>query len=370
MTNKKQKGLKRVLEQSSPDNNDKKISAKESNPLAKDDTQKSQKRLRINQSLTSKLHVLTNSKEMQISAHAPGIKTGAKNDNIWDFRVMIPYENSYLSRSKSIVMPIVENFRHRCVAKSRDHLMKLCKEKGIIPPLMAWERWQANSILHLQMHQRISNITGSSIENKKNNSVTSKINDIQSKDVTENENRIKNGELLDYILPSDSNHVDDGLIQDLERGGIEEDTAAHKIALEMSEHSYNLVKQIRIFQSSCSSTGKVAENNGNKKKKKPAAVIKKDLPIVIQHKHTFDISLGEKSKNLLKLNRNYYRKLKELYQLTRSYQGEIDHYITASDNNKDTEEIICIPADTNSNNDDDDDVPGGFHACLYTMLAR
>jgi hypothetical protein len=365
---KNKKGLKRkVVEQSSSDNADKKISTTEIDPseTAKDDVWKSQKRLRINQSLTSKLHILTNSKEMEIAAPLPGIKTGAKNDNIWNFKVMIPHEKSYRSAEIYLVKPVVENFRHRCVAKSREHLTKLCKEKGIIPPLMAWERWQANSILHQQLHQNDCNSSSSSSsgENKNKKSNGSKSSSIESTEVTENKNESKNGDIVDYIIPSDGNYVDNGLIQDLQRGGIEGETAAHKIAYEMSKHAQDLVQEIKAFESSCSASVEGAISNSNKKKKeKKPVVINGERPTVIQHKHTYDIYLGEKSKNLLKLNCNYYRKLRELYQLTRSNQSDIDLNTTTSNNNKDMKEVIL--------NDEDDDRPGGFHACLYTMLAR
>jgi hypothetical protein len=363
---KNKKGLKRkVVEQSSPDNADKKIITTEIDPsvTAKDDVRKSQKRLRINQSLTSKLHILTNSKEIEIAAPLPGIKTGAKNDNIWNFKVMIPHDKSYRLAGSSPVKPVVENFRHRCVAKSREHLTKLCKEKGIIPPLMAWERWQANSILNQQLHQNdCSSSSSSSGENKIKKSTGSKSNN-ESSEVTENKNKCKNGDIVDYIIPSDGNYVDDGLIQDLQRGGIEGETAAYKIAFDMSKHAQDLVHEIKALESSCSASVEGAINNSNKKKKekKPVA-IKGERPTVIQHKHTYDISLGEKSKNLLKLNCNYYRKLRELYHLTRSNQSDIDPNTATSNNNKDLEETIL--------NDEDDDMPGGFHACLYTMLAR
>lgn len=372
MTKNKQRGIKRkVVEQSSPDNNDQKISTTETDSSVKDDGRKSQKRLRINQSLTSKLHVLTHSKEMEIAAPIPGIKTGAKNDNIWNFKVTIPQNQSYRFQRIPSVKPVVENFRHRCVAKSREHLTKLCKEKGIIPPLMAWERWQANSIQYQQLHRNnCNNSSSSSSSGEKNNenSVRSKSNDNESTEVIENKNKIKNDDVFDYILPSDGNYVDDGLIQDLQRGGIEGRTA-HKIASEMPKHSQDLVKEIKAFESSCSVTAVIAVINSNKKRnQKTAPVIKGDSPIVIKHKHTYDVSLGEKSKNLLKLNCNYYRKLKELYQLTNSNQSDTGHNTAASDTNFDCDKAMGISSEVISN--DDDDRPGGFHACLYTMLAR
>jgi hypothetical protein len=305
---------------------------------------------------------------MEIAAPLPGIKTGAKNDNIWNFKVMIPHDESYQLRENPPVKPAVESFRHRCVAKSREHLTKLCKEKGIIPPLMAWERWQANSILlqQLQKNDCNSSSSSSSDDKKNKNSVRSKSNDIESTEVIENKNKIKNDNVFDNILPSDGNYVDDGLIQDLQRGGIE-GGAAHKLAAEMSKHSRDLVKEIKAFESSCSVTAVMAVNNSNKKKnqKKPT-VMKGESPTVIQHKHTYDISLGEKSKNLLKLNCNYYRKLKELYQLTHSNQSDADHNTVASDKNISSDKAMGISSEAIN----DDDRPGGFHACLYTMLAR
>jgi hypothetical protein len=198
---------------------------------------KSQKRLRINQSLTSKLHVLTNTEEREFLAPLPGLKTGAKNENIWDFKnVISDNEISYLKvgdftvSDTTAVIPAVESLRHRCVAKSRDHLKKLCKDEGVIPPLMAWERWQSNCLLKQLLQQNTSdsdyNVSGGSgsssggISGGSGNSSSGSSAGASSSGSSSASTR--SHIIFDLILPSQGDEADDGLERDLQRGEITE----------------------------------------------------------------------------------------------------------------------------------------------------
>ena len=145
----KRKSSKRLrVEEKPADDIEKDYMAKDTESINKEFSKKfsSQKRLRINQSLTSKLHILTNAEQKFAAVLTPGRITGAKNNNLWDFKIAsLQHESSPGSGTASLmssvlnssVLPAVERLRHRCVTESRDHLKQLCKDHDIIPPLMA-----------------------------------------------------------------------------------------------------------------------------------------------------------------------------------------------------------------------------------------
>ena len=340
----------------------------------------SQKRMRINQSLTSKLHTLTNVEQKFAAVLTPGRITGAKNNNIWDFKIaLLQHEMSLGSGTASVtssvmissVQPTVEKLRHRCVTESRDHLNQLCKDHDIIPPLMAWERWQANSMLQEQLRRRSDH-----------NRNSSSCYDMVTFESTSNKysRKVRSPHhLADDILPSDVKHVDRGLVQDLQRGGIQDEKDAVEIALDLVIHSKKLIDRIQSYARSCI-PGKDVVLRGNKKKQRKqlqqihqasAAV---DLePTIVNHKHTYDVYLGCKSKHILKLNTSHYRKLRELFLLVNR----------STDNCTVTAACSNLSMDSSSNDLSSltfggaegtdigqDEVTRAFHAGLYSMLAR
>ena len=340
----------------------------------------SQKRQRINQSLKSKLHVLTNAEEMELTAPTPGRITGAKNSNVWDFKLASLHGEKRCKIGSdstpfvfdSPVIPSVEKLRHRCVSDNREHLKKLCREHNIIAPLMAWERWQSNCMLPQQLHSngnsdRDSNIDGEIIAfESSTNNYTRRCRSVQHIS-------------LDYILPSAVGDPDDGLVQDLLRGGIENKTDAMKIATDLMSNSKQLVEKINAYSLSCIIPIGDLKTSGNKKKQKQQqqersqAQAKIDLrPTVVNHKHTCDVSLGDNSKHVLKLNNAYYGKLWELYLLTKQLAGgEIDaiREKIAADNTSGggNQNFNCHAAKVGKG---EKDVLEAFHSSLYSLLAR
>ena len=345
----------------------------------------SQKRLRINRSLTSKLHVLTHVEEKIIGTSTPGRVTGAKNDNLWDFRSALLEDKTFsLAASYTVldsrVLPSIEKLRHRCVSESRDYLKQLCKDHDVIPPLMAWERWQSNSILHEQLSSR-NNSNNNNKNNNNNNGGDSCNQSISFKSATNNYCRTVRSPQYsaDNILPSDIEHVDRGLVQDLLRGGVKDERDALKIAEKLIIHSKELVARIQSYAHSCVPISVVALT-GNKKKQRMQqhqilqATNKLELqPTVVDHKHTYDVYLGEKSKHVLKLNTPHYRKLRQLYLLTHcSSSNSIVPYTSTSPNvapilDRLDSEVLVGSMDVDTV---EDRITMGFHSSLYSMLAR
>ena len=323
----------------------------------------SQKRLRINQSLSSKLHELTDAEEVPTILQSHGRITGAKNGNVWNFKIATQHEESFASDSveeafdgKELrVIPSVERLRHRCVSESRDHLRKLCLEKGIIPPLMAWERWQANRMLTQQIHQRDSKFGLLTLQHSSPSNMFSRKAESTKKAVVE------------YILPL-TDHVDKGLVSDLLRGGVRDKEQAIEISRKMSCQSMSLVEKVKEFERACKLSLENPKNTGNKKKQRrqeraQTASMIDVLPTIVKHKHTYDVSFGNTSKNVLKLNCTHYNKLKELYVLTQKLDCSFN--ATTADESEGKEnpnsETAVISADSNMRE---------FHDCLYVLLAR
>lgn len=379
----KRKSSKRLRGEEKPaDDIEKDYMAKDTESINKEFSKKfsSQKRLRINQSLTSKLHILTNAEQKFAAVLTPGRITGAKNNNLWDFKIAsLQHESSPGSGTASLmssvlntsVLPAVERLRHRCVTESRDHLKQLCKDHDIIPPLMAWERWQANSMLQEQLRRSSDSDSNSS----------SCYDTVTFKSTSNNYSRkVRSPQyIVDDILPSDVKHIDRGLVQDLQRGGIREEKDAVKIALDLVIHSKKLIDKIQSFSRSCIPI-KDVELRGNKKKQRQQlhqmnqAIADADLqPTIVNHKHTYDVYLGCKSKHIIKLNTAHYRKLRELFLLV--HRSTSNHTVSAACSN------LIVDSSTNALNSPtsvgvegtdmgQDEVTKAFHAGLYSMLAR
>ena len=331
-------------------------------PVKKDSI--SQKRMRVNQTLNSKLHILTNTDEVPVLAHIPGRKTGCKNDNIWDSKIALSQSETYLSESVVVenVIPSVENLRHRCVAESKEYLKTLCQEHSIIPPLMAWERWQANSILMQQLSKPE--------ENRKDSS------NVSFSCPTNCFTRIGRSTLIsavDYILPENKDYIDEGLVQDLVRGGFKDNGSATSVSKRMSAHSQDLVAKIRNYVNGGSAAAGLPKLTGNKKQRQlqqEQRTRNSNLfnlqPTILEHKHSYDIYLGNKPKNFLKLNRAHYIKLKELYLLHRK-NNCIDQ---ATIPKTESDQVIDVQIIQKKGATDEETILKEFHTCLYTMLAR
>lgn len=327
----------------------------------------SQKRQRINQTLNSKLHTLTSAEQIAVPARTPGRVTGAKNSNVWDFKLRLSNRETYYETSDSIsfsptpsVIPCVENLRHRYVSESRDYLRKLCKEHNVIPPLMAWERWQANCMLTQQLRCRNSDANGCSDDvlisfTSCDNMYTRKA---RSNTLT----------AVDLILPDNIGNSDQGIVEDLIRGGFSDEMAASSVSKQMSDHSHDLVTKIRNFELACRALIGLEKKATVKKKKgqqqqNTAAVSISTLPTVLEHKHTYDVYLGEKSKHILKLNCAHCMKLKELYFLTQQQNINREPSSAASETSASTSESIV-------GDKVEDGSLQGFHCALYNLLAR
>ena len=332
--------------------------------IAENNDNQSQKRQRINQSLCSKLHTLTSTEQIVVPARIPGRVTGSKNSNVWDFKMGTSNRETSSQISDSIsnpsIPPCVENLRHRYVSESRDYLKKLCKEHNVIPPLMAWERWQANCILTQQLTYRDSDANGSS-DNVLINFTS--CNNIYTRKVRSNTLTA-----VDLILPDNIGNPDQGIVEDLMRGGFSDETIASKVSKQMSDHSHDLVTKIRSFEHACRASIGLEKKATLKKKKgqqqqNNAAASNNTLPTVVEHKHTFDVSLGKKSKHILKLNCAHCMKLKELYILTQQQNRSMDSSSAAS-------EIKALTAENIVDDVVVDSSVQGFHCALFNLLAR
>ena len=338
---------------------------KTSNPKPSDHSV-SQKRLRINQSLSSKLHELTNAEEMPRILQSHGRITGAKNGNVWNFKISTQHEESLCCDGDSVeevfdgkqprVIPSVEHLRHRCVSESRDHLRKLCLEQSIISPLMAWERWQANCMLTQQLHQRDSKVGCLTLQHSSSSNKFSRKVDSTKETV------------VDYILPS-SDHIDEGLVLDLLRGGVKDKEQATKISRNLTCQSKSLVEKVKEFERACKLSMENPKSTGNKKKQRKqeraqTASMIDVLPTIMKHKHTYDVSFGKVSKNVLKLNCAHYVKLKELYVLTQKLDSSLST-TTAADNSEENENTDSATADISA-----DSNMREFYSSLYVLLAR
>jgi phosphorylated CTD-interacting factor 1 len=253
------------------------------------------------------------------SAAAQGHKllTG-KGAKIWDSQVRSEF--SKRGDSHVIVSPTVEEFRYTCATKLREKLNSLVGtyNDGLGPPQMSWERWQSSSKLAELVACR----------------------------------KRKGGKLIDHILPEDGNIVDEGLVEDLIRIFIPE-SMARNMAVEMAKASAETVTEVVALQR------RVKKKSKNKHAKPPVPVC------VVEHKHSFDVMLGEKAKRLLKLNTQHYAKLRELFARHNSTTGK------AKEGAGEAGEVV-------STTPDGAEEEGGarvideakFHSCLFTMLSR
>mmetsp|Transcript_61763 Transcript_61763/g.145575 ORF Transcript_61763/g.145575 Transcript_61763/m.145575 type:complete len:720 (+) Transcript_61763:199-2358(+) len=231
----------------------------------------SQKAKKVNKNLQgTKLHTLTGAKSvlpshLKETVHV-GLKTGAKNTNIWcengGFQLALsPRRQPNLSVS-------VEAFRNRCVARCREMLGQLVQPDPA-PPVMSWERWQANSKL---------------AEEEAGWGTRPKMG----------------GQHREPLLPADAKLADaKGLVSDLLRcASVGGDRAkAQAVVEKLNAFAESLSKEI----------GKKSE--GAKKAAEEAVS-------VVEHKHSCDVFRRVEPKRLLKVNRQHFEKLKRMHELT------------------------------------------------------
>lgn len=217
-----------------------------------------------------KLHVLTDAPLVGVVAKVePGVKTGAKNDNIWQdtsgsseaagglYKFMTAKQEGI---KVPRVNPEVEGLRNRCAWKSRKQLQTLL---GQPPPLVSWERWQATC----KMQEYLAAVRGSREDNPG----------------------------LDPLLPENPEFVETGLVNDLMRCAGKKEPGG--IVKGMAIHSATMARQVRALAKKIADTGST-----------------KDGQVMVEcHKHTYDVYLKLDKRRLLKLNTQHYKKLQKLY---------------------------------------------------------
>ena len=136
----------------------------------------------------------------ETAARGHKINTG-KQARIWDAKVeaqSIEYGTQQNQWQHAEPRPSVERFQHSCITKLRKKLETLCKqEANVMPPVMAWERWQSCSKLREELQKRA---------------------------------------ITNLILPEDAAAADPGLVADLMRSSVPQE-AATKIARALSRES-------------------------------------------------------------------------------------------------------------------------------------
>lgn len=121
----------------------------------------------------------------------------SKNEDIWDRNVYYSKHEVGLSRGNAAntCSVAVEAKRSASMAKLRKKFETLCKEEGILPPVVAFERWISNCLLV---------------------------------------------DKTDPILPSDNNFIEPGLVDDLKAASISGDQAL-RVVRELAQFSSTLV---------------------------------------------------------------------------------------------------------------------------------
>lgn len=161
----------------------------------------------------------------------------------------------------------VEVYRADKIDEHRRRLAELCKEQNLAPPIYAWERWQARCKLRELQHE-VKEMEG------------------------------------DEVLPRNCGAVDAGLVADLIRASFPEDIA-NNISAAMSSTSDTMVEEILSFRNRA-----IRDMN----------LCRRDV-LVVQHKHTLDISCDGNKHKLLKLNNAHYARLQEQF---RKYNADRD----------------------------------------------
>jgi phosphorylated CTD-interacting factor 1 len=245
--------------------------------IAMADGESIKKRKRAN--LRQELHTVTLAPATgkgNTAAKGHKVQTG-KRAKIWNSEVRTVRPPNLTKLGYAPHDPAVEDFRHACVAKSRAKLQALCARENLVAPLMAWERWQSSS----KLAEQLACI------------------------------KQKGGKLADFILPENPNEVDQGLVDDLVRASMEP-LVARNVVIELTKASAQLVAEITTLEKNGGKGKGKAKGTGKAKGGRNAQT----AVAVVEHKHTFDVSLGKqsKTKKLLKLNTQHYNKLRELFK--------------------------------------------------------
>jgi hypothetical protein len=296
-----------------------------------DESIKKRKRANIRQEL-HKVTLAPTTGKGNAAAKGHKVQTG-KRAKIWDSEVRTALQPQLKKDATQKALtphsPLVEDFRHVCVSKLRAKLQALCARTNNVVPLMAWERWQSSSKLEEQLAC----------------------------------SKKKGATLADFILPEDAKRVDQGLVDDLVRASMEPEEA-RKVVVELTQASAQLVLEISALKKRTHQSGAREKSKGKGKLGgKGGGSGQRDATVVIvQHKHTFDVSLGKKSKRLLKLNTQHYAKLRELFA-RHTVQG------TADNEGAGAAATAKTPLESDSKAPVEIDEKT-FQICLFNMLSR
>ena len=202
--------------------------------------------------------------------------------NIW---IEEDVDDSILSlcSSRESVLPFLQSNTNRDVCLEimrsdkvkflRQRLKDLCKSSGLIPPIYAWERWQARCMLNkLQTQNRaqLGNINHSGVS-------------------------VFYGGVGDEMIPCVRDFIDPGLVRDLTRASFPE-AEATAISTALSLSSSNCVSQMVEYSKSLSDAD--------------ASCIR---ILIVQHKHTLDVSSSHSRNSIFKLNNAHFSHMRELY---------------------------------------------------------
>ena len=276
---------------------------------------------RAKPTLTHKLHDLTHAPSIQPKARQVNLGQGKRN--VWiGTAASSELRATYAPLFTNLIQatPSIEAERAVVVTKLRKQLITECGETS--PPSLAFERWLLDSLLSEEMKEMK--------EVKDNNAtitatVTSTVNDDTS-----------SGDPLFGPLCRRTDLITSSLVSDLIRATISSKQAL-QIAQNLQTRAQNMMSTCSISSSSSSSSSSV---------------------VVVYHRHTLDITFGKKSKRLLKLNHEHYRKLKSLWNLTRNGNNNNNQTSSSSSNNN------------NNNNEMDSATELIFHDHLFIMLSR
>jgi len=209
----------------------------------------------------------------------------------------------------------------------RKRLTDLCKELDLNPPIYTWERWQARcKLFDLQQDALEASLTPSSSSSA-----------VQAK-------------TLEEMLP-ERKFVDPGLMEDLERGGFTPKSAQH-IGTELSLLSCQCAKELREY------TALLPTGAAN-----VASLDKLHRVRVAVHKHSLDFSIGRFPKQILKLTRLHYDKLRALYSSFCGTHGRPDAAAAAAAASSDAVSSGSISKATEL-------LLAEMHTRMYILLSR
>jgi hypothetical protein len=248
--------------------------------------------------LTHKLHELTKATPIGVTVHNTNLGQGKRQ--VWigtqasgRLRTLHEPPSSIQLVNTSVH---VEAKRATAITKLRKKLISLCLKFSASPPSLAFERWLLDCLL------------------------VEEIMPLKLK--SSNDPKIKDDPLFGPLWRR-NNLESCSLVKDLIRA-----TIAEKNAINIAEELQSLAHSVMTSSTSASFTTSV---------------------IVVHHRHTLDIKYGDKSKRLLKLNHEHYRKLYDLWKLAK-YGNDVSRNESRDESRDESREL--------------------FHDDLYVMLSR